>query len=204
MNNSWNKVIYKLWSPIYDHFFNAGPFQKARQAVFSNIPFKRQDKILFVGVGTGVDLLRIPIDHLDITAIDYSEDMLEQAKKKFPNSSIKFHQMDAQKLQFEEQSFDFVVASLLLSVVPNAESAINEMARVTKDGGQIIVFDKFLPPGGKLSLTKQVMRPIIGILGTDISISFERLLDKCSYRLHILEDRPVLFNGMYRKLVLKK
>ncbi|WP_163100313.1 class I SAM-dependent methyltransferase [Peribacillus alkalitolerans] len=204
MNNSWNKVIYKMWSPIYDYFFNAGPFRKAREAVFSDIPFKHEDKILFVGVGTGVDLLQIPSNELDITAIDYSEDMLEQAKKKFPNSSIRFIQMDAQNLQFEEQSFNYVVASLLLSVVPDSDRAFQEMARVTKEEGKIIVFDKFLSPGERLSLSKTIIRPIIGVLGTDIGISFERLLRNCAYKLHKVEDQPVLFNGMYRKIVLKK
>ncbi|WP_078548705.1 hypothetical protein [Litchfieldia alkalitelluris] len=52
MNNTWNKLIYKLWAPIYDYIFNRGPFLKARKQVFEDISFKSGDRVLFVGIGT--------------------------------------------------------------------------------------------------------------------------------------------------------
>jgi len=58
--------------------------------------------------------------------------MLQKAKDKYKNPSITFHQMDAQQLTFDSFSFDVVVASLILSVVPDAEQALKEMTRVVK------------------------------------------------------------------------
>lgn len=58
MNNQWNKKIYKLWSPVYDLFFNKGPFLQARKKIFQDMTFTKNQKILFVGVGTGADLVR--------------------------------------------------------------------------------------------------------------------------------------------------
>jgi len=52
VNNSWNKVIYKFWPPIYDKFFNSGPFLNVRKEMFKNLSIKENKKILFVGVGT--------------------------------------------------------------------------------------------------------------------------------------------------------
>ena len=204
MNNHWNKVIYKLWSPVYDTFFNAGYFLAARKKVFQGMAIDHQQKVLFVGVGTGADLELMNLDGLEITAIDYSQDMLNQARKKFKGSSIQFLEMDAQQMLFNNNQFDRVIGSLILSVVPNAEVCFQEMERVLKPGGEILLFDKFLPKEKKLSLPRRIIRPVIKLFGTDIGLNFDRLLENNQGTLHIKEDVPVMFNGMYRKIVLSK
>lgn len=204
MNNTWNKVIYKFWSPIYDKFFNSGAFLKARRKVFQQIPFKSGQKVLFVGVGTGADLELINTSELDITAIDLSQDMLDRAREKFGNTPVHFIEMDAQNMDFDNDTFDYVVASLILSVVPDADKCLKEMARVLKSGGKIIIFDKFVPKEGKLTLPKKLLRPLIKVLGTDIGLNFEDLYRKNSQRLTIDEDENVMLNGMYRKIILSK
>ncbi|MEW9052403.1 MAG: class I SAM-dependent methyltransferase [Neobacillus sp.] len=200
MNNKWNRWIYRLWSPVYDAFFNKGPFLKARKEVFKSLPFK-DDKILFVGVGTGADIELMPEQLLNITAIDYSAEMLEQAKKKFPSSPIIFKQMDAQNLEYQDATFDYVMASLILSVVPDSEKAFSEMVRVLKKDGQIIIFDKFVQ---RRTFFIKVIRPLIRILGTDIGLSFEKIINKHRSELRIIEDQDVLFRGMYRKILIRK
>lgn len=138
MNNLWNKFIYKIGSPIYDQFFNTGIFLKARRQILDSIAFKKKQRVLFVGVGTGADLELINYSDLDIVAIDYSPEMLENAKAKFINSDIKFIEMDAQDLTFENESFDYIVASLILSVVPDANKCFQEMTRVLKKGERLL------------------------------------------------------------------
>lgn len=204
MNNAWNRFIYKIGSPIYDKFFNTGIFLNARKQIFQLIAFNREQKILFVGVGTGADLELINHSDFDITAIDYSPDMLGKAKKKFKDSKIKFLEIDAQNMEFEGESFDYVVASLILSVVPDANKCFREMMRVLKQEGKIIIFDKFVPKSKKLSLPKLLLRPIIRVLGTDIGRSFEEIISKKNKCLKVEEDSPVMMNGMYRKIIITK
>jgi len=204
LNNSWNKFIYKIGSPIYDKFFNSGIFLNARKQIFQSITFDNKQKILFVGVGTGADLELVNYSGLDITAIDYSPDMLGKAKTKFEDSTIKFLEMDAQNMDFENESFDYVVASLILSVVPDANKCFQEITRVLKYEGKIIIFDKFAPKNKKLSLTKVLLRPIIEVLGTDIGRSFEELIPKKNRSIKVEEDIPIMMNGMYRKIVISK
>lgn len=204
MNNTWNKLIYKLWSPIYDRFFNTGYFLAARKKVFQETAFTRKQKILFVGIGTGADLELINHAELDITAIDFSPDMLKKAKMKYPNSSIRFLEMDAQDMKFENNHFDRVVGSLILSVVPDADSCFREMARVLKPGGEMILFDKFLPKEKEPSLFKKSIRPAIRLLGTDIGLNFEELFEKNKTDFLIKENSTVMFHGMYRKILLSK
>lgn len=203
MNNFWNKCIYKIVSPMYDKFFNSGIFLNARKQIFREILFDKKQKILFVGVGTGADLELINHTDLDITAIDYSPDMLEKAKKKFENSTINFLEMDAQQMEFEHESFDYVVASLILSVVPDANKCLQEMTRVLKPEGKIIIFDKFVPKNKKLSVPKMFLRPIISVLGTDIGRSFEEIL-RTTNHVKVEEDEPIMLDGMYRKIIISK
>lgn len=97
----------------------------------------------------------------------------------------------------------WLVGSLILSVVPDADKCFQEMSRVLKQEGRIVIFDKFTPSNNKLSLSKKFFRPLIKVLGTDIGLNFEELyLNKKN--LIIEEDRPVMLKGMYRKIVIRK
>ncbi|GGI13885.1 class I SAM-dependent methyltransferase [Gottfriedia solisilvae] len=204
MDNWWNGLIYKLWSPVYDKFFNTGLFLKARKEIFQEKQFAKNQKILFVGVGTGADLELINHNGLEIIAIDHSDDMLKKARDKFKNSSIQFIKMDAQAMDFSNSCFDVVIGSLVLSVVPDADKCLKEMLRVLKPNGEVIIFDKFTPKDKGLSLLKKSIRPIIKLLGTDIGINFEKLCEKNKDALSVKEDNPVMLNGMYRKIILSK
>lgn len=202
--NRWNKLIYKIWSPMYDRVFNSGVFLEARKQIFKNVPFQPGDKILVVGVGTGADLELINNSSLDITAIDFSPEMLEQAKAKCSDSGIQFLEMDAQNLEFAHSSFDYVIASLIITVVPDANKCFKEMIRVLKPNGQIIIFDKFASKNKARWVMINIFRPIIRAFGTDIGVNFEKIYEHHNQNLMIEEDQPVLWNGMYRKIIIRK
>jgi ubiquinone/menaquinone biosynthesis C-methylase UbiE len=204
LNNSWNKVIYKFWSPVYDKIFNAHLFLDARKRMFEELDFHDHAKVLFVGVGTGADLELIKNLDLEITAIDLSADMLKKAMGKFDDASINFLEMDAQHMEFANESFDYVVGSLVLSVVPDANECLREMIRVVKGEGKIILFDKFISKDERLSLPKRLLRPIIRFLGTDIGLRFEDLFSGHGKNMEIEDDRPIMLNGMYRKIIISK
>jgi len=107
-------------------------------------------------------------------------------------------------MEFNNDTFDYVVASLILSVVLDADKCLKEMTRVLKGEGKIIIFDKFVPKDHKLSLPKKLLRPLIKVLGTDIGLNFEDLYRRNNKYLTIIEDENVMMNGMYRKIVLSK
>ncbi|MGE7794354.1 class I SAM-dependent methyltransferase [Lysinibacillus fusiformis] len=204
MNNTWNKIIYKLGSSFYDKFFNTGIFLKARRRIFQEVPFKSKQKILYVGIGTGADLELIDYAKYDITAIDYSPDMLNKAKNKFKNTTIQFLEMDAQKMSFEDESFDYIVASLILSVVPDGSKCFGEMIRVLKKDGRMLIFDKFAPKNQKITLAKKLLRPFVSLLGTDIGRNFEELINQNKHHIKIEKDHPVMLNGMYRYIEVSR
>ena len=93
MNNKWNRIIYKCWTPFYDLFFNRGVFYSARKQIFHEFPFGDGENVLFVGVGTGADLAFCPLEKINVVAIDYSKEMLEKAKNKYQNQNMVHHQI---------------------------------------------------------------------------------------------------------------
>lgn len=205
MNNRWNKLIYRAGAPFYDVLFNAGPFARARKKVFTDLDLESGQRVLMVGVGTGADLRFFCGKKLEITAVDLSPAMLAQAKSKAgENEHIRFLEMDAQDLRFADQSFDLVIASLILSVVPDEHKCMSELVRVTKERGRIVIFDKFKGGERKMPLMMRILRPLIAVMGTDIGRDYRAILKPHLEHLIIREDSPAMFGDMYRKIVLER
>lgn len=97
-----------------------------------------------------------------------------------------------------------VIANLILSVVPDPNRCFQEMVRVTQTGGRIVIFDKFAPPSEGLPVIKKIIRPVVAMMGTDIGRHFEPIIIPYENHIRVEEDASALFNGMYRKIVIRK
>lgn len=95
--------------------------------------------------GTGAGFFSVILSKLghQVTAIDYSEEMTEQAKKRFEaeGADVLIRQMDAQKLEFADESFDAVVSRNVLWNLDDPAAAYHEMYRVLRPGGKLIISD---------------------------------------------------------------
>jgi len=108
-----------------------------RRVVTSIIAPKPGMKILDIAAGTGASSRPLVDKGAEVTALDFSQGMIEQGRKQ--NKNIKFVQGDALKLPFEENSFDVTTISFGLRNTSSTEIALKEALRVTKDGGRIVV-----------------------------------------------------------------
>jgi demethylmenaquinone methyltransferase/2-methoxy-6-polyprenyl-1,4-benzoquinol methylase len=108
-----------------------------RRAVTSIIAPKPGMKILDIAAGTGSSSRPLVDKGAVITALDFSQGMIEQGRKQ--NKNINFVQGDALKLPFEDNSFEVTTISFGLRNTSNTEIALKEALRVTKDGGRIVV-----------------------------------------------------------------
>ena len=108
-----------------------------RRAVTSIIAPKPGMKILDIAAGTGSSSRPLVDKGAVVTALDFSQGMIEQGRKQ--NKNINFVQGDALKLPFEDNSFEVTTISFGLRNTSSTEIALKEALRVTKDGGRIVV-----------------------------------------------------------------
>jgi ubiquinone/menaquinone biosynthesis C-methylase UbiE len=99
--------------------------------------------VLDVACGTG-ELERLLLqDHPEQTlvGIDISEQMLVQARHKLGYANVTFRQATASRLPFPDQSFDVIVSANAFHYFPEPETALQEMKRVLKPGGKVVILD---------------------------------------------------------------
>jgi len=108
-----------------------------RRVVTSIIAPKPGMKILDIAAGTGSSSRPLVDKGAEVTALDFSQGMIEQGRKQ--NKNIKFVQGDALKLPFADNFFDVTTISFGLRNTSNTDKALKEALRVTKDGGRIVV-----------------------------------------------------------------
>lgn len=98
---------------------------------------KPSDRILDLAAGTGASSAEIARSGARVVACDLSAGMIEVGRNHHPD--IEFIQGDAMDLPFEDQSFDAVTISYGLRNVPDPKRALEEMARVVRPGGRLVV-----------------------------------------------------------------
>lgn len=118
--------------------------------------------VLEVGVGTGKNIEYYPND-INITAIDFSERMLEKARekaKKF-NKKVTLQQMDAQDMKFFDNTFDTIFTTCVYCSVPDPIKGLREMRRVCKPTGKIIMIEHVRSEKKVLGFIMDIMNPIV-------------------------------------------
>src|SRR5262245_46416815 len=128
---------YAKWAPVYDLVFGA-VFERGREAAIAAAE-RIGGRILEVGVGTGISLPDYS-DSNTICGVDISEPMLIKARERVAELGLANVEglwvMDAEQLDFPDQSFDVVVAQYVITTVPNPEATRDELAGVRKPGGE--------------------------------------------------------------------
>lgn len=204
MNNLSNKKIYKKWSKIYDKFFGSSIFNNQRKLEIDLLTLNPEDKVLFIGIGTGEDFKFLP-KGVQVTGIDITEEMLEVARKKADTLNLEnanILNMDAMNLSFQDKEFDYVILNLILSVVPDGNKCLKEAYRVLKPNGKVAIFDKFAGEEQKKSVVKALLNKLTTSLGTDINRKFSQIAK--GINLKVVEERKSIFGGMYNIMILEK
>ena len=132
--NFFSRMYIKLfWSGTDDN--------EIARKVLSYIPDDFSGKLLDVPVGTAVFTQRkwSSLKNAHITCLDYSTDMLEQAKRRLDGKAhINFIQGDVGNLQMDDESFDIVLSMNGFHAFPDKQKAFREICRVLKSGGDFI------------------------------------------------------------------
>jgi len=153
--------VYEKLASVYDFIF--GPaLHPGRLTAIQRMGIKRGDRILEVGVGTGINVALYP-QSCQVIGIDLSDSMLERARARVARldvRNVRLRQMDAAALRFPDSSFDIVYAPYLISVVPDPVQVAAEMRRVCRRGGRIIVLNHFRSANPLLSVIERIISPM--------------------------------------------
>ena len=144
VENDFVAAVYEKLSSVYD--FTFGPtLHPGRVDAIRRMKIHPGDRVLEVGVGTGINASLYPVD-CSVVGIDLSSSMLEKAQERVWRKglrNVRLQEMDAAHMSFADDSFDIVYAPYLISVVPDPVAVTREMRRVCKPGGRFIILNHF-------------------------------------------------------------
>jgi phosphatidylethanolamine/phosphatidyl-N-methylethanolamine N-methyltransferase len=158
--------LYYEFSHLYDRLFTRVFYPRIEQ-VIQSLKIPPGARVLEVGVGTGLSFSAYPI-HCQVTGIDLAPEMLEQAQDKIDQNGwrhLQVMEMDALNLKFADNTFDYVMAFHVVSVVPNAARLMQEILRVSKPGGAVVIINHFRSRHRLLAALDSLMEPITRRLG---------------------------------------
>jgi phosphatidylethanolamine/phosphatidyl-N-methylethanolamine N-methyltransferase len=160
VENDFVARVYENIAWAYDLIF--GPsLHPGRVQAIQRMGIAPGDRVLEVGVGTGINASLYPRD-CSVTGIDLSAPMLEKARDRIARKGIRhvrLLEMDAADLKFATNTFDIVYAPYLISVVPDPVAVVREMHRVCRPGGRIIVLNHFRSSNPALAWIERGISP---------------------------------------------
>ena len=153
--------VYGVLARVYDGFFDWALGPGRRYAVSQLIP-RAGERILEVGVGTGLSLPLYPVG-CDVVGIDISEPMLDRARTRLEgleHASVLLENMDARAISYGDGYFDKVLAPYVISVVPDPARVMEEITRVCRPGGTVIVVNHFQSPFRPVAALEHLLTPL--------------------------------------------
>ena len=191
--SKYNRIapIYELIDLPLELFF----FREWRKEALSDL----SGKVLEVGVGTGRNLKYYPAD-CRVIGIDKSEGMLQKAREKTEGrKNITLYLMDAEHLEFPDNSFDYVVITFVLCTIPDPVKALREMRRVLKPSGELIALEHVHSDYPFIDFIEHLINPILFLLlGDHTTRHTVNNIEKAGFT--IKEAKKLAFKDVFRKI----
>lgn len=172
MNKDTEKIRkrYNRVAKVFD--FTEAMMEKGKMGQWREMIWKEaKGKVLEVGVGTGKNIRYYP-ENVEVTAIDFSEKMLERAKEKAQKlgRKVDLRLMDAQELEFPDETFDTIITTCVFCSVPDAVKGLKEIRRVCKKDGQIIMLEHVRSKNKFIGPVMDLLNPlVVRLVGANIN-----------------------------------
>jgi Methylase involved in ubiquinone/menaquinone biosynthesis len=173
-------------------------FRKWRKEALSGL----RGKVLEVGVGSGRNLKYYPAG-CRVIGIDKSEGMLQRAREKAEGmKNITLYVMDAEHLEFPDNSFDYVITTFVLCTIPDPVKALKEMRRVLKPSGELIALEHVHSDYPFIDCIEHLINPVLFfLLGDHTTRHTVKNIEKAGFT--IKEAKKLAFKDVFRKIRAK-
>jgi phosphatidylethanolamine/phosphatidyl-N-methylethanolamine N-methyltransferase len=200
-------AAYDRWAPVYDMVFGKVFTTGRREAI--DAAERVGGRVLEVGVGTGISLPQYSRD-VRLVGVDIAEAMLRKACERVRLLGLdnveQIAVMDAEALEFPDNSFDVVVAQYVVTAVPDPEAALDEFARVVRPGGEIVITTRLGAGKGLRGGIEKALMPVTSKLGWRSEFPWERYeaWAAANGRVELAENRPLPPLGHFSLVRYKK
>lgn len=170
--------VYEGFAPFYNFVFSKLLFQEGRETAIDMLEIQPGQKVLEVGVGTGLTLPLYP-HNCSVVGVDLSKNMLKEAetliqKKKLKNCTVR--EMNATNLEYPDNTFDCVLGNLFISATSFPKESLIEMKRVCKPGGILALMNHFKSEHKVLGVMETAFNPVAKNLGFKSNLEMVPLL----------------------------
>jgi phosphatidylethanolamine/phosphatidyl-N-methylethanolamine N-methyltransferase len=201
VDQEYSTRYYAFLAPAYDWIFGRSLDEGRREAA---LRVRRGDKVLEVGVGTGLGLKYYP-GGCHVVGVDICRQMLRRARWRAWNGSngsqVVVKRMDATRLAFPDGFFDVIVAPYVITTVGDPTRMCSEMHRVCRSGGRVIVVSN-TREDGLFGRIKCAVSPVMEKIGFTTDLDVELILEGSGLR--VVETRRVNLLGIHRLFVTEK
>ncbi|MFQ5882254.1 MAG: class I SAM-dependent methyltransferase [Candidatus Methylomirabilales bacterium] len=160
------KRAYAVVSPVYDLLFDR-IFYPGRVEAIRLLEIGPEDRILEVGIGTGLNLPLYP-RHGRVVGVDLSGQMLRKARERVREHNaahVSLLVMDALRMGFRDNTFNHVLATYVISAVPDPSQVLREIQRVCRPKGHIVILNHFKSEHPVMAKVEGLMAPLITRMG---------------------------------------
>ncbi len=168
---------YRRWAPVYDLAF--GRVTQGGRILAARHVNAAGGSVLEVGIGTGLALGYYSAK-VQVTGIDVSAEMLREAEVRASKLGLRnvagLHRMDARAIALPDASFDHVAAMHIMSVVPEPERVLDEMVRLCRPGGSVLIANHFAGRAEGWSVVERMAAPLANLLGWHPDFAIERVM----------------------------
>jgi phosphatidylethanolamine/phosphatidyl-N-methylethanolamine N-methyltransferase len=159
-------AVYQHFAPIYDATFGRPFAAWYHHHLVDVVRESGAQRILEIGVGTGLSLRHYPPEVLVVGA-DLCSNMLGKARRRVDRgvgAQVRLLLADGESLPFRDASYDLVVLFFVMPVTPNPATMLGEVARVLKPDGKVLMVNHFGGVKG-MGLVERWLEPVANRLG---------------------------------------
>lgn len=194
---------------FYDYSMDSPKINEGRKSILSRI---KEEEILEIGFGTGINLKFYPDNVKKIVGVDANAGMLKQYKKKSKHNKveIKLIHQNGESLPFSDNSIEAVVSTYTLCSIKNISSALKEIFRVIKPGGKYYFLEHGLADNPKTQKWQHRLNPIQNIWadGCNLNRNMKLLINDAGFKIielknYYMERDPKIVGYMYEGIAVK-